>query len=324
MSIDLALLSHQLPRVTAGGSSAATTVDELSRPVDVVEADLPVRRLERVFGSRHMTCVAVRDADDDDRIGLVTRRRFRAEMSGSLGYGHALLARKTTNDVTDWSPLVVDPERSVLELALTAMDRKEDRRYDEILVRAATWRVATTSDLVRSLTSLVAVRTLHDPLTTLPNRSFLLHQLHERCSRSRATTARVGLVQLDLASFGTLNAEHGHATGDALLERTAAALRRALPTGCDVGRTGDDEFTVIATVPGPCDDAEAAAALDSLRSALVAAVEVPTPWPGTAGRALQARARSAAVYSAPGGGDPERLFRVVHALARGDSTTPAA
>ena len=315
MSIDLALLSRQLPRVTAAGTTAAATVDQLARPVDVVDADLAVRHLERAFGSRHLTCVAVRAADSD-RLGLVTRRRFVTAMSGSLGYGHALLARGTTSDIADWTPLVVEPDSSILDVALAAMDRNEDRRYDEILVRAATWRVTTASDLVRSLSTLVAVRTLHDPLTTLANRSFLLHQLRERCARSRTTPARVAVVRLDIAGFGALNAEYGHAAGDAFLEGTAMALRRAMPTGCDAGRTGEDEFTVIATVPGPCDDAGASAAVERLRSSLGEALEAPMTRPGIAGSTLRARVRTAAVCSAPGGGDPEHLLAVVHAHLR--------
>ena len=304
-------LTRLLPRMTAAGSSATTTVAELAQPVDVVDADLPVRRLEAAFRSPHLACVAVQD-HRDGRVGLVTRRRFLAEMIGRLGFGRALMARSTTRELTDWAPLVADARSPVLEVALAAMSRPADRRYDEVLVSSAAWGVVSASDFVRALAQRVAVSALHDPLTALPARALLLHRLRDLCHDARSTHARVGVVQLDVMGFGGLNTERGHIRADALLTALAAGLRRAAPKGFEVGRTGGDEFTVIGSISGDQDDRETEMELDRVRTILVGAADAIGSLSGTDGLAL----RSACTASPPGGADPDDLFWTVQARLR--------
>lgn len=311
MHADLLILTSLLPRMTAAGSSAPTTLAELAQPVDVVDADLPVARLEAAFRSPHLACVAVED-HRDGRIGLVTRRRFLAEMIGPLGFGRALMARATTRRLTDWSPLVADGQSPVLDVALTAMSRPADRRYDEVLVSASTWGVVSASDFVRSLSTRVAVSTLHDPLTTLPARTLLVHQLRRLCDEAQSANTRVGVVQLAIDGFGALNTEQGHVRADALLTTVAGLLRRAAPPGFEVGRTGAAEFTVIGSLPGDVDDRAAGAALEQLRSTLVKVSDgIPA---GVASSALLLR--SACTFSPAGGADPDDLFWTVQARLR--------
>jgi diguanylate cyclase (GGDEF)-like protein len=310
-------LTHLTQRLTqAIGDyrvTAAATVAELAHPVDVVDADLPVSRLEFVFRSPHVVCVAVRDPGDESRIGLVTRARFTAAMNGRLGFGRAVLARRPTGDVADWQPMVVAPGALVSETALRAMDRHDERRYDDVLVAADVWQVASTADLVRSLSTQLAVRSLHDPLTGLVNRAMFTHALSQRCTNAWGTSARVVLVLLDLRDFGVLNARHGQRAGDVVLAAVAARLRAAAPVGSEVGRTGGDEFAVSATLPAAADDRHAHALAESLRTGLVNALApagagIPADaWPAV---------RSAAVASTPGGGAAEPLLHEAHARLR--------
>lgn len=311
MPADLPILTSLLPRVTAAGSSASTTVGELAQPVDFVDADLPFDRLEAAFRSPHLRCVAVQDHRDGG-IGLVTRRRFLAEMIGPLGFGRALMTRSATRHLTDWSPLIADARSTVLEVALTAMNRPADRRYDEVLVSSATWGVVSPADFVHALSKRVAVSTLHDPLTSLPARALLLHRLRLLCHVARSTRARVGVVQLDVMGFGALNTEHGHIRADALLTAMAARLRRATPKGFEVGRTGNDEFTVIGSISGDLDDRDTEIKLESVRSTLIEAAGAIRSPSGNDDVAL----RSACTVSPPGGADPDDLFWTVQTRLR--------
>jgi diguanylate cyclase (GGDEF)-like protein len=310
VTVDLALLTQRLPRVTAAGTTMATAVEHVARPVDVVDATLPLAGLERAFRSPDLSCVAVRGLGDGE-IGLVTRRRFLDCLSGRLGFGRALLARGLTADITDWSPLIVDPDAGVLEVALAAMERPEDRRYDAVLVRSPAWQAASASDLVVSLSTLLAVRTLHDPLTTLANRPFLLHQLRDRCARMKGTPHRVAVIQVDVIGFSGLNATLGHFAGDAVLTTLAAHVRRNVPPGWDVGRTGADEVTAVGTVLGPVPDDDAAFAVGVTRTALATAL----PHVALAGHS-PVQLRAGAVFSTPGGGKPDRLFHAVQEQVR--------
>jgi len=314
VSQDLTHLTQRLSQAVGDyRTSAAVLVADLAHPVDVVDADLPVARLELVFRSPHVASVAVRDPADESRIGLITRPRYTAAMTGRLGFGRAILARKETGELADWAPMVVAPTAAVSEVAVRAMERHDERRYDDVLVGGDMWRVASTADLVRSLSTLLAVRSLHDPLTGLMHRSMLMHSLARRAASCHGTQARTVVVLLDLQGFAQVNAAHGQAFGDVVLTAVGARLRAATPSGCDAGRTGGDEFAVLATMPGAADDRHAAALADGLRRDLVSALTEsvagidPAAWP---------RVHSAAVVSVEGGGDPELLVRDVQSTLR--------
>ncbi|MGY4645196.1 GGDEF domain-containing protein [Cellulomonas sp. URHB0016] len=314
MSSDLTHLTQRLSQAVGDyRASAAAVVAELAHEVDVVDADLAVARLELVFRSPHVVSVAVRDPGDDSRIGLITRPRYTAAMTGRLGFGRAVLARRSTGEIADWAPMVVGPSTPVSEVAVRAMERHDERRYDDVLVSADRWLVVSTAALVRSLSTLLAVRSLHDPLTGLMHRSMLMHSLGLRSASCGGTRARTVLVLLDLQGFAHLNAAHGQAFGDVVLTAVGNRLRAATPPGCDAGRTGGDEFAVVATMPGAADDRHAAALADGLRQDLVAAIREPaggidpSAWPTV---------HSAVAVSAEGGSDPEELVRDVQATIR--------
>jgi len=311
---ELTLLTQRLSQAVGDYRvTAASTVVELSSPVDVVDAELPVARLELVFRSPHVGCVAVRDPSSASRIGLVTRPRFTAAMNGRLGFGRAVLARRATAEVTDWQPMVVAPDAPVSEVAVRAMERLDDRRYDDVLVAADVWQVATTADLVRSLSTQLAVRSLHDPLTGLANRAMLGHALARRCSQAWGSPSRVALVLVDVRGFGGVNARHGERVGDVVLAAVAARLRGSAPVGADVGRTGGDEFALAATLPGAADDRHADALVAGLRDALVHALAEPAggvpvdAWPDV---------HAVAVVSGAGTASASALLHEAHARLR--------
>ncbi len=309
---DVALLAHRLPRVTAAGSTLPTAVVHASRPVDAVDDDLALTDLERAFRSPDLVCVAVRDTATD-AVGLITRRRYSAALAGRLGFGRALLARATTGDLADWRPLVVEPDASIVDVALAAMERPDEARDDVVLVRAKEWHGVTPADLVLALTTLLAARSLHDPVTSLANRAYLVHQLRERSSRCRTTAHRVAVVQAEVSGLRAVNAEHGDEAGDEALAAVAAHVVRALPPGWVVGRTGADELTVVGTLPGPLDDAAAAAAVEVVRAGLAGYVPVTGP---ALPEGVRLMLRVGAVFSRAGGGSPDKLLAAVGAQLR--------
>ncbi|MFK7893729.1 MAG: EAL domain-containing protein [Granulosicoccus sp.] len=83
---------------------------------------------------------------------------------------------------------------------------------------------------------------LCDPLTTLANRTRLVQELAQRCSR---TTNELSLIILDLRSFRQINDTYGREAGDELLRQTAICLRRNMPNDALIARTAGDEFAVL-------------------------------------------------------------------------------
>ncbi|MGX1106118.1 MULTISPECIES: sensor domain-containing protein [Bradyrhizobium] len=94
-----------------------------------------------------------------------------------------------------------------------------------------------------------------DPLTGLANRALFTRQLAaltEGCSQGGRTGA---LLLIDLDRFKEVNDSLGHAAGDELLIKVAAALRQDLGPRAFIARLGGDEFAVLAD---GCDTSDAA------------------------------------------------------------------
>lgn len=90
-----------------------------------------------------------------------------------------------------------------------------------------------------------------DPLTGLYNRRFLVEQAPRLWRQARRDGNRVAALVLDLDHFKRLNDEHGHAAGDAVLQRVAGALSAAVRPSDILARTGGEELVVLGLVSDP-------------------------------------------------------------------------
>ena len=96
---------------------------------------------------------------------------------------------------------------------------------------------------------------LHDPLTQLPNRHFLMEQLSQVLSLARRRHGRVAVLFMNLDHFTTVNDSLGHHAGDQLLCNVAERLRQGVRDADVVARIGGDEFVVVLTDVQTPDDA---------------------------------------------------------------------
>jgi diguanylate cyclase (GGDEF)-like protein len=101
-------------------------------------------------------------------------------------------------------------------------------------------RKAELVDRLASEAALQEHRSLHDPVTGLPNRRRLLQVLEA----ALAEDGDVAVVVLDLDGFGDVNEAFGHRIGDALLAEVGTRLARQV-SGDDAARLGNDEFAVL-------------------------------------------------------------------------------
>ena len=104
--------------------------------------------------------------------------------------------------------------------------------------------VAFEVDAQRRLQDELYQRAYFDPLTALPNR--------ELCDRAVVDLANAGpsgqpfaLAVVEIEKFTQINAFHGEAAGDALLQRIAERIAQNLGPEDWLGRSGGDEFCLI-------------------------------------------------------------------------------
>ena len=150
------------------------------------------------------------------------------------------------------------PHRARLELGIVDSFRIDQRyrRRDGEFVWART-RVSTTEDdgVMLAITHIEDVTeqrraaeqlryaARHDELTALPNRSYLMHILHDRLAT--AGIAGVAVLFVDLDQFKVINDSLGHEVGDMLIQEVAGRLRSALRDDDVLARFGGDEFIVV-------------------------------------------------------------------------------
>jgi diguanylate cyclase (GGDEF)-like protein/PAS domain S-box-containing protein len=150
------------------------------------------------------------------------------------------------------------PHRARLELGIVDSYRIDQRyrRRDGEFVWART-RVSSTEDdgVMLAITHIEDVTeqrraaeqlryaARHDELTGLPNRSYLMHLLHDRLAT--AEVDEVAVLFVDLDHFKTINDSLGHEVGDQLLQVVSERLRSVLRERDVLARFGGDEFIVV-------------------------------------------------------------------------------
>ncbi|MGB9378052.1 MAG: EAL domain-containing protein [Mycobacteriales bacterium] len=98
-----------------------------------------------------------------------------------------------------------------------------------------------------------------DPVTGLPNRTLLADRLRQAQAIARRDLRLVGVLNLDLDRFKTVNDTLGHAAGDQLLKAVGQRLVDGVCDGDSVARLAGDEFVLLLSMLDRVQDGAAAA-----------------------------------------------------------------
>ena len=141
----------------------------------------------------------------------------------------------------------------VAQHILTALARKQAKAELERRVEDRTRELA---DAVHELRAQIGERerveqqllyeNLHDALTGLPNRTFLLDALARALARLRRDGAhRFAVLFLDLDRFKVVNDSVGHLVGDEMLKQAGERIGQCVRAPDVVARLGGDEFAIL-------------------------------------------------------------------------------
>jgi diguanylate cyclase (GGDEF)-like protein/PAS domain S-box-containing protein len=86
---------------------------------------------------------------------------------------------------------------------------------------------------------------MHDPLTGLHNRAWILDMLALDLRAAKRLGTSVGAPFVDLGNFKVVNESLGHGAGDEVLATVADRIVAVLHPGDRVGRFGGDEFVIL-------------------------------------------------------------------------------
>ncbi|QEH31794.1 Response regulator PleD [Aquisphaera giovannonii] len=103
----------------------------------------------------------------------------------------------------------------------------------------------------RHLVEILEARAHIDALTGLANRGLLEDRLPREWEGCRRRGQPLSILMADLDHFKSINDTYGHAAGDEVLRRAAAAMAHSVRVSDLVARYGGEEFVVVAPDCGP-------------------------------------------------------------------------
>lgn len=148
-----------------------------------------------------------------------------------------------------------------------------NQRYDRQLRRLE--KLSRISDryqeMMRQFNESLQKAALHDPLTGLGNRRFLLEHIKAETLRFNRCGQVFSIAVLDVDHFKRVNDTYGHEAGDQLLCEIARTIPTVLREYDICGRWGGEEFLLIF----PSTDPEAATQIAQRIRQAIAAITLP-------------------------------------------------
>lgn len=158
------------------------------------------------------------------------------------------------SDISVWQQLKSNPEtQNIPVLALVNDDGEGLTMLDSgaadfvckpiqaVILKA---RVATHIQL-QSQRNKLNFLALHDQLTGLYNRHFLVERAHQSLSKIQRHQTALSIVLLDLDGFRHINDFNGHHVGDLVLQIVSKLLQESFRKEDVVARMGGEEFVIL-------------------------------------------------------------------------------
>ncbi|HEV7864522.1 MAG TPA: diguanylate cyclase, partial [Acidimicrobiia bacterium] len=214
----------------------------------------------------------VRWSDELYRIFGLTPQVFPGTFEGYLAVVHpedrALVAGAVerslrTLEPFDFAHRAVTPDGATRWLQCRGRVRSVDGH--PVQMTGAAQDVTAQREAAEALSQLA----LHDPLTSLPNRSLFMDRLGQALRRLDRRDRVLAVLFVDLDRFKAINDRFGHAIGDEMLMAVGSRLREVLRPHDTVGRLGGDEFVVL------CEDLEDDRAAVRVAERVLAALDRP-------------------------------------------------
>ncbi|MBI5921629.1 MAG: diguanylate cyclase [Betaproteobacteria bacterium] len=144
-----------------------------------------------------------------------------------------------------WStPILTANDKTLGTFAIYYRTPRRPNAYELELIDSVISLAAIAIERARSTEQLHRMATI-DQLTGIPNRRHFLSLGTREVERGSRSGQPLTLCMIDIDNFKRVNDTHGHATGDAVLKRTAGLLAQSIRTVDVCGRLGGEEFVAL-------------------------------------------------------------------------------
>lgn len=117
-----------------------------------------------------------------------------------------------------------------------------------LAIWSSTYIVGIFVDKMESNSRRLQYRSMHDPLTGLPNRQKVESIISKRLQALNSESECLVLVMVDIIDFRVINETLGYALGDQLLVQVGNYLKEVEPGKTDVVRMGGDIFCLVGVI----------------------------------------------------------------------------
>ena len=166
-------------------------------------------------------------------------------------YTRELYAKKSISDFMNKTPVIVDKETSIDDIARIIVDAGMQHMVSGFIAtdEGQYLGIANGHNLLTEITQRKQANLFKlahfDQLTKLPNRVLFLDRLNMAIIQSERQKSLVGLLFIDLDKFKHFNDSMGHSFGDELLIAVAERLVGCARDGETVARLSGDEFSIL-------------------------------------------------------------------------------
>jgi diguanylate cyclase (GGDEF)-like protein len=189
----------------------------------------------------------------------LTAAKARAVAAAAFGMLAAVMIWKGLTD-----PSRYDPRVEVMHLLFSGIVLAA---CSVLAVRVGKLRARLQEQRTQLAEALERVRALatRDDLTGLANRRAAVGRMHDELAVRGRPAPLMSLALMDIDEFKLINDVHGHAVGDAVLQRFGECAQTAVRLGDMLARWGGEEFLLVMPATSTT---EAMAAMERVRAAL--------------------------------------------------------
>ncbi|EOD01180.1 EAL domain/GGDEF domain protein [Caldisalinibacter kiritimatiensis] len=210
--------------------------------------DTPCKVIKEYFDNSDVEGACL--IENNKPVGLIMKNHLNSVLAKQ--YGFAVYSKRPVSLIMDDAPLVVDYYTPINIVSEAAMDRSNDKVYDNIIVTKG----AKYSGIVSIRKLLLYTTTAEknyarelNPLTSLPGNSIINRVLNDTISLNKPTC----ILYLDLDNFKAYNDVYGFDNGDKIIQLTAEIIKTQaksmFPYNSFVGHVGGDDFVCLIDAP---------------------------------------------------------------------------